>query len=106
MDSLCARSSSFSSARPTGISTSTSGEPFEQVIFGLVKELEAMGLGSKSAANSWIVGSFAPIGFFGPLAALAAKGETEISRIYHIDRGYEKIEQKFLGLGADIHRVS
>ena len=31
------------------------------------------------------------------IAALAAKGETEISRIYHIDRGYEKIEQKFLG---------
>ena len=40
------------------------------------------------------------------IAALAAKGETEISRIYHIDRGYEKIEQKFLGLGADIQRVS
>ena len=40
------------------------------------------------------------------IAALAAKGETEISRIYHIDRGYEKIEQKFRGLGADIHRVS
>ena len=40
------------------------------------------------------------------IAALAAKGETEISRIYHIDRGYEKIEQKFLGLGADIQMVS
>ena len=40
------------------------------------------------------------------IAALAAKGETEISRIYHIDRGYEKIEQKFLALGADIQRVS
>ena len=40
------------------------------------------------------------------IAALAAKGETEISRIYHIDRGYEKIEQKFLRLGADIQRVS
>ena len=40
------------------------------------------------------------------IAALAAKGETEISRIYHIDRGYEKIEQKFLMLGADIQRVS
>ena len=40
------------------------------------------------------------------IAALVAKGETEISRIYHIDRGYENIEQKFLGLGADIKRVS
>ena len=27
-------------------------------------------------------------------------------QIYHIDRGYEKIEQKFLGLGADIQRIS
>ena len=38
------------------------------------------------------------------IAALAAKGKTEISRVYHIDRGYEKIEQKFLNLGADIIR--
>ena len=38
------------------------------------------------------------------IAALAAKGNTEISRVYHIDRGYEKIEQKFLELGADIIR--
>ena len=40
------------------------------------------------------------------IAALAAKGKTEISRVYHIDRGYEKIEQKFLDLGADIIRLS
>ena len=40
------------------------------------------------------------------IAALAAKGKTEISRVYHIDRGYEKIEQKFLNLGADIVRQS
>ena len=40
------------------------------------------------------------------IAALAAKGKTEISRVYHIDRGYEKIEQKFLDLGADIVRQS
>ena len=40
------------------------------------------------------------------IAALAAKGKTEISRVYHIDRGYEKIEQKFLDLGADIIRQS
>ena len=40
------------------------------------------------------------------IAALAAKGKTEISRVYHIDRDYEKIEQKFLELGADIIRQS
>jgi UDP-N-acetylglucosamine 1-carboxyvinyltransferase len=39
------------------------------------------------------------------LAGLAAKGETVISRIYHIDRGYEKIEEKLQALGADIKRV-
>ena len=39
------------------------------------------------------------------LAALVAKGETKISRVYHIDRGYEKLAQKFAGLGASIERV-
>jgi len=40
------------------------------------------------------------------LAGLAASGETEVLRVYHIDRGYEHIEQKLQGLGADIKRVS
>ena len=39
------------------------------------------------------------------LAGLAAQGETTISRIYHIDRGYERIEQKLSAIGADIQRV-
>src|SRR5258708_30076631 len=38
------------------------------------------------------------------LAALAAKGETAIDRVYHIDRGYEKIEAKLAGAGARIRR--
>jgi UDP-N-acetylglucosamine 1-carboxyvinyltransferase len=38
------------------------------------------------------------------LAALSAKGTTEIRRIYHADRGYENLSQKLLGLGADIIR--
>ena len=38
------------------------------------------------------------------IAGLAAEGKTEISRVYHIDRGYENIEQKFQSLGADIVR--
>ncbi len=38
------------------------------------------------------------------LAALAAEGETIIRRIYHIDRGYERIEEKFHQLGAHIQR--
>ena len=40
------------------------------------------------------------------LAALAADGETLIDRIYHIDRGYEDIEAKLQGIGAQIKRVS
>lgn len=39
------------------------------------------------------------------LAGLAASGETSIDRIYHIDRGYECIEEKLAQLGARIHRV-
>ncbi len=38
------------------------------------------------------------------LAALVAKGETIIDRVYHIDRGYERIEEKLKGAGADITR--
>jgi UDP-N-acetylglucosamine 1-carboxyvinyltransferase len=40
------------------------------------------------------------------LAAMVAKGTTEVQRVYHIDRGYEKIEQKLIALGANIKRVS
>jgi UDP-N-acetylglucosamine 1-carboxyvinyltransferase len=39
------------------------------------------------------------------LAALVAKGETVIDRVYHIDRGYEKIEEKLSAVGAKIQRV-
>jgi len=39
------------------------------------------------------------------LAGLAAEGQTVISRIYHLDRGYESIEQKLSALGADIKRI-
>ncbi len=39
-------------------------------------------------------------------AALAAKGESIIHRIYHLDRGYERIDEKLKGIGADIERVS
>ena len=39
------------------------------------------------------------------IAGLVAKGETEISEIEHIDRGYPHIEDKFRALGADIRRI-
>jgi len=40
------------------------------------------------------------------LAGLAAKGTTEILRVYHLDRGYQRIEEKLTQLGADIKRVA
>jgi len=39
------------------------------------------------------------------IAALAANGESTVDRLYHLDRGYERMEEKFRGLGADIERV-
>ena len=39
------------------------------------------------------------------LAGMVARGTTKIDRVYHIDRGYEKIEQKLRAVGADIERV-
>jgi UDP-N-acetylglucosamine 1-carboxyvinyltransferase len=40
------------------------------------------------------------------LAALVANGETTIDRVYHIDRGYEKVETRLAALGARIQRKS
>jgi UDP-N-acetylglucosamine 1-carboxyvinyltransferase len=40
------------------------------------------------------------------LAGLAAQGETIVNRVYHLDRGYEAVEQKLAACGADIERIS
>ena len=40
------------------------------------------------------------------LAGLAAEGTTEVLRVYHLDRGYQRIEEKLRALGADIERVT
>ncbi len=40
------------------------------------------------------------------LAGLAARGETKINRVYHLDRGYERLEEKLAACGADIKRVA
>jgi UDP-N-acetylglucosamine 1-carboxyvinyltransferase len=39
------------------------------------------------------------------IAGMAAKGATQVNRIYHLDRGYEKIDEKLKKLGARIERV-
>ena len=40
------------------------------------------------------------------LAGLAAEGETQVNRVYHLDRGYERLEEKLSAVGADIERAS
>ena len=38
------------------------------------------------------------------IAALSAEGTTEISDVYHVDRGYEDLEERLSALGAEVHR--
>ena len=42
---------------------------------------------------------------FRSLAGLAARGNTEILRLYHLDRGYERLEEKLAGIGARVRRA-
>jgi UDP-N-acetylglucosamine 1-carboxyvinyltransferase len=39
------------------------------------------------------------------IAGLVAEGETVVDRIYHLDRGYDRMERKLAGVGADIERI-
>jgi UDP-N-acetylglucosamine 1-carboxyvinyltransferase len=39
------------------------------------------------------------------IAALAAEGETMVNRVYHLDRGFERLEDKLSACGADISRI-
>jgi UDP-N-acetylglucosamine 1-carboxyvinyltransferase len=40
------------------------------------------------------------------IAGLAAEGDTMVNRIYHLDRGFERLEEKLSACGADIERIS
>jgi len=40
------------------------------------------------------------------IAGLAAEGETMVNRVYHLDRGFERLEEKLSGCGASIERIS
>ena len=40
------------------------------------------------------------------IAGLAAEGETVVNRVYHLDRGFERLEEKLSGCGANIERLS
>ena len=99
-----------------GISVVTESIYMER--FKHVSELDRMGASIRLEGNSAIVKgveklSGAPVmasdlraGAVLVLAGLAAEGKTVVSRVYHIDRGYERMEQKLRGAGADIERVA
>jgi UDP-N-acetylglucosamine 1-carboxyvinyltransferase len=86
--------------------------------FGHADELRRMGANIKVHGASAIVRgmpglSGAPVmasdlrASFGLIVAgLAAKGETTVNRVYHLDRGYEAAEQKLAACGADIERIA
>jgi UDP-N-acetylglucosamine 1-carboxyvinyltransferase len=40
------------------------------------------------------------------LAGLAAEGETIVNRVYHLDRGFERLEEKLSGVGAEVERLT
>ncbi|MFV2055833.1 MAG: UDP-N-acetylglucosamine 1-carboxyvinyltransferase [Thiohalomonadales bacterium] len=83
-----------------------------------VQELQRMGANIKLESNTAIISGVealtgAPVMATDlrasaslVLAAVVAKGETSVHRIYHIDRGYERIEEKFQQLGVTIRRVA
>jgi UDP-N-acetylglucosamine 1-carboxyvinyltransferase len=74
---------------------------------GMVRVQNANGTiieGVPSLSGAQVMASDLRAGAALVLAALAAKGRTEISRVYHIDRGYVQMEQKLRGVGAQIIR--
>ena len=66
---------------------------------------KAMVAGATSLSGAEVIASDLRASASLVLAGLAAQGETSIDRVYHIDRGYEKIEAKLAGAGARIRRV-
>jgi UDP-N-acetylglucosamine 1-carboxyvinyltransferase len=62
--------------------------------------------GVKSLSGAPVMATDLRASFSLVLAALAAQGETTVARVYHLDRGYEAVEQKLAGCGARIERVN
>ena len=107
----------FSALNAIAEGTSTIRETVFENRFMHVQEMERMGADVRLEGNTAIITgceelTAAPVMATDlrasaslVLAGLVAKGETEVNRIYHIDRGYERIEEKLQQLGATIRRV-
>jgi UDP-N-acetylglucosamine 1-carboxyvinyltransferase len=97
--------------------TSTIVDTIYQDRFTHVAELQRLGADIRVDGNSAVVHGVPSLGGAPVmatdlrasaaliLAGLVARGQTRVSRIYHLDRGYERIEEKLQGLGAAIRRV-
>ncbi|MCK4372621.1 MAG: UDP-N-acetylglucosamine 1-carboxyvinyltransferase, partial [candidate division Zixibacteria bacterium] len=79
--------------RRLGANITVTGD--EAIIYGVDRLTGAEVMASDIRAGAGIV-----------LAALAARGKSEVLRVYHVDRGYWAIEEKLSALGADIVRIS
>ena len=66
---------------------------------------EAVVTGVKELHGAEVMASDIRAGAGIVLACLAAKGRSEVLRIYHIDRGYHRLEEKLSSIGADIIRI-
>jgi UDP-N-acetylglucosamine 1-carboxyvinyltransferase len=71
-----------------------------------VRENSATGIGVHQLTGAKVMSTDLRASASLILSGLAARGTTEVLRVYHIDRGYERIEQKLNGVGAQIRRVS
>jgi len=97
--------------------TSTITESIFETRFMHVAELQRMGASVRESGRTALVSG--PTALSGAqvmatdlrasaslvLAGLAATGETVVDRVYHLDRGYHRIDEKLRGLGADIERI-
>ena len=100
----------------TGVSTIT--ESIFENRFMHVAELQRMGARVRESGRTALVSGPTPLSGAQVmatdlrasaslvLAGLAATGETVVDRVYHLDRGYYRIDEKLRGLGADIERIS
>ena len=75
-------------------------------IFGMILVAGGLLIAAATAYRSDARRGFFPLLAALLLAGLIAKGTTRVHRVYHIDRGYEAIEEKLATLGADVRRLS
>ena len=80
-----------------------SGEHKEHV--GAFQHASAIVRGVKKLSGAPVMATDLRASFALVLAGLVAEGETIVNRVYHLDRGYERLEEKLKSVGANIERI-